>query len=96
MALLYQNEAGPRIRATISAIFIIGGLVTLAGLWWAERFGTVELALGALLMPGVLVGFALSRYTVGRIDRAHTRPAVLLVSALSSLVIILRVLSAQL
>jgi hypothetical protein len=94
MALLYQNEEGPRIRATISAIFTIGGVITLAGLWWADRFGLAELLLGMLLMPGVVVGFTISRYTIGWIDRARIKPAVLAVSALSALAVMLRALTA--
>jgi uncharacterized membrane protein YfcA len=93
MALLYQNEEGPRIRATISAIFTIGGLIALAGLWWAGRFGKTELLLGLLLMPGVLIGFTISRYTTGRIDREHMKPAILGISALSALVVMIRALS---
>jgi hypothetical protein len=96
MALLYQNEEGPRIRATISAIFTIGGVITLAGLWWADRFGLVELLLGLLLMPGVMVGFAVSRYTMAWIDRSRLKPAVLAISALSAFVVMLRSLSAYL
>jgi uncharacterized membrane protein YfcA len=94
MALLYQNEEGPRIRATISAIFTIGGVITLAGLRWADRFGLVELLLGIALMPGVVVGFALSRYTMGWIDRARMKPAVLAVSGLSAVAVMARALSA--
>lgn len=96
MALLYQNEAGPRIRATISAIFTMGGIVTLAGLWWAGRFDTVELLLGLLLMPGVVVGFAISGYTTALVDRAHIKPAVLAISVLSALLVMFRALSAHL
>ena len=92
MALVYQHEDGPQIRGTLSAIFTIGTLISLAGLWWAGRFGRDELMLGVLLMPGVLVGFALSRYTAAWLDRAHTRPAVLAVSALSAVVIGVRAL----
>jgi uncharacterized membrane protein YfcA len=95
MALVYQHEKGPRVRGTMSAIFIVGTLISVAGLWWAGRFGMVELLLGLILMPGVLVGFALSHYTAPRIDRAHTRPAILAVSALSAVVILLRALQLQ-
>jgi uncharacterized membrane protein YfcA len=95
MALLYQNEAGPRIRATISAIFTIGGLVTLSGLWWAGRFHIVELLLGLLLMPGVVAGFAISGYTTALVDRAHIKPAVLAISLLSALLVMLRALSSH-
>jgi uncharacterized membrane protein YfcA len=90
MALAYQGETGPKIRGTLSAIFTIGTVISIAGLWWAGRFGKVELILGLLLIPGVLVGFALSRYTAGRLDETHTRPAVLAISSLSALVIVLR------
>jgi uncharacterized membrane protein YfcA len=92
MALVYQHETGPKIRGTLSAIFTIGTVISVLGLWWAGRFGAVELQLGLLLMPAVFVGFLLSRYTVGRLDKAHTRPAVLAISAIAALAILLRVL----
>jgi uncharacterized membrane protein YfcA len=96
MALLYQNEDGPRIRATISAIFIIGGGVTLAGLWWAGRFHTRELMLGLILMPGTIAGFLISRYTAAKIDAEHVRPALLTASALCAAIVIFRSLAAGL
>jgi uncharacterized membrane protein YfcA len=92
LAILYQHETGPRIRGTLSAIFTVGTLISVAGLWWVGRFGVIELMLGLIMMPGVFVGFALSRYTAGRLDRAHTRPAVLAISALSAAVIAIRAL----
>jgi uncharacterized membrane protein YfcA len=92
MALVYQHESGPKIRGTLSAIFTIGTAISVLGLWWAGRFGAVELQLAVLLMPAVFVGFFLSRYTVGRLDKAHTRPAVLAISALAALAIVLRAL----
>lgn len=90
MALMYQNEEGPRIRATISAIFIIGGTVSIAGLWWAGRFHVTELLLGLILMPGAVAGFLISRYTAAKIDAAHVRPALLTASALCAVVVIVR------
>jgi hypothetical protein len=38
----------------------------------------------------VLVGFAVSRRVAGRLDRGHTRTAVLTVSAVTSLVVLVR------
>ena len=90
MALVYQHESGPRIRGTMSAIFTIGTVISMIGLWWAGRFGAVELMLGLLMMPAVVLGFLLSRFTAGRLDRAHTRPAVLAISTISALLIVLR------
>ncbi len=90
MAIIYQHEEGPTIRGTLSAIFTVGTLISIAGLWWADRFGAVELMLGVLLMPSVFVGFLLSRYTARRLDEAHTRPAVLAISLMAALTILLR------
>ena len=92
MALVYQHEKGPSVRGTMSAIFILGTIISITGLWWAGRFGMVELALGLILMPAVVVGFAISRRTAAWLDRRHTRPAILAVSTLSALVILARAL----
>jgi hypothetical protein len=90
LAMIYQHETGPKIRGTISAIFTIGTTISLFALWWVGRFGAVEVTLGLLLLPGVLLGFLLSQYTARRLDKAHTRPTVLVISALSAVVIVLR------
>ena len=90
LALVYQNEKGPRVRGTMSAIFVIGTMISIAGLRWAGKFGLTELVLGLALAPGVVVGFAISRYTAAWLDLRHTRPAILAVSALSAVVILIR------
>lgn len=90
MALVYQHESGPRIRGTLSAIFTVGASISLFGLWYVGRFGAVELTLGLLLLPAVVIGFALSQRTARRVDRAEVRPAVLMASALSALMIAIR------
>jgi uncharacterized protein len=92
MALVYQHERGPSVRGTMSSIFVAGTIIAIAGLWWAGRFGLVELALGAILTPAVMLGFAISRYTAVWLDRRHIRPAILAVSAASALVILARAL----
>ncbi len=92
MALVYQKEEGPKVRGTMSAIFIAGTLVSIAGLWWAGMFGRVELLLGLMMMPGIAIGFALSRYTARYIDGEYFRPALLVVSAASGVAILVRAL----
>lgn len=92
MALVYQHERGPNVRGTLSAIFVAGALISIGGLWWVGYFGVVELALGLLLMPAILVGFALSRFTATWVDHRRIRPAILAVSALSGVIILARAL----
>lgn len=90
MALVYQRESGPRIRGTLSALFMIGTVISLAGLWLGGQFGFPQLLLGALLVPGTLAGIALSQFAILRIDHRHTRTLVLGVSLVSAIIIILR------
>jgi uncharacterized protein len=90
MALVYQHDRGPSVRGTMSAIFILGTIISIAGLWWAGHFNRQQLLMGISLMPGILVGFTLSRHTAAWLDLRHTRPAILTVSALSAIVILLR------
>jgi hypothetical protein len=90
MALVYQHESGPRIRGTLSAFFVVGVAISLAGLAAVGRFGRAEVVLAALLLPGILAGFVASRHTARRLDRGYMRPAVLAVSAASAVAVIVK------
>jgi uncharacterized membrane protein YfcA len=97
MALVYQHEEAPKIRGTLNAMFTIGTPISLFGLWWAGLkpgaavgFGASELMLGLVLMPGVLLGFLLSRHTAARLDEKHTRPAILALASVTALVVVVR------
>jgi uncharacterized membrane protein YfcA len=96
MALVYQHETGPRMRGTLSAMFTIGTIVSVIGLWWAGKFGQAELVLGLLLLPAVVVGFGLSGILAGKLDEGHTRPAILILASLAALIILFRSLAAHL
>lgn len=88
MALVYQRETGPRIRGTLSAYFVVGVTISLIGLAMVGRFGWMEVALAAALIPGILTGFLVSRHTARALDRGYLRPAVLIVSAASAVLVI--------
>jgi uncharacterized membrane protein YfcA len=90
MALVYQHEEAPKIRGTLNTIFTLGTPISLFGLWWAGKFGRPEIIVGLLLMPAILCGFALSRYTAGRLPESSTRPAVLALSAATAIIVMIR------
>jgi uncharacterized membrane protein YfcA len=92
MGMVYQHETGPKIRGTLSAIFALGTFAAIAGLWWSGRFGVSELLLSLWLMPGILMGFFLSRFTTPYIDRAHTRAIVLGISGFAATAVLIRAL----
>jgi uncharacterized membrane protein YfcA len=90
MALVYQKQKGPTIRGTLSGIFIFGTIISIAALTIIRRFGFPEIKSTAILMPGVLLGFLLSNRSTKILDRGYIRPAVLITSAISGIVVILR------
>jgi len=92
IALLYQREPGPRLRGTLAAFFLMGVSLSLVGLRLAGRFGLAELELAGYLVPGILLGFLVSRRGARFLDRGYTRPAILIIAGLSSLVVIIRAL----
>ena len=90
LALLYQRASGARIRGTLSSVFLVGTIVSLIALGAVGRFGLEELGLTLLLLPGGAVGFFLSRRIARRLDRGHTRRAVLAVAAVAGGGVIVR------
>jgi uncharacterized membrane protein YfcA len=90
MAIVYQNAKGPRVRGTLSVFFVIGVLMSLTALLMVGRFGFVEISTALRILPGLLLGFVLSRRLATVLDRGHTRRAVLGFSAVGGIVLILR------
>jgi uncharacterized protein len=90
MALVYQRHSGPQLRATLAAYFVVGSVLSVALLSAGGEMGGTELRLAALLLPGVLGGFALSRLVARHLDRGRTRSAVLAFAALSATVLLVR------
>ena len=90
MALVYQNAEGPRLRATMSAFFWVGTLMSLTALRLVGRFGLEEVRLAALLLPSMMLGLAMSRLTASLVDRGYTRVGVLSVAGVTGVIVILR------
>lgn len=88
LALTYQDEHGPALRATLAFLYVVSSVLMLAVLHLAGRFGAEHAALGLLLVPGFILGWLLAAPLASRLDRGHTRIAVLAISAVSALVLI--------
>lgn len=93
MALIYQNQKGDHLRGTLSAIFAVGAIISMVCLAYVGEFTVNDVTLGVLLLPGVLLGFWISRYTKDLLNQQTTRPAVLGIAGLSALVILIRALA---
>jgi len=90
IAIVYQKQKGPRIRGTLSVIFVVGTIISIISLAVIGRFGWEEIKLAAVLIPGVLIGYMISHHTKKVLDRGFIRATVLILSALSGLVVILK------
>jgi uncharacterized membrane protein YfcA len=90
MALVYQSQRGARIRGTLSVIFAIGTVISMASLVIIGHFGLREIQAGLVLFPGIIIGFFISRHSARILDRGFIRLAILITSALSGLFVIFR------
>ena len=72
VALIYQRAPGKRLRGTLAAYFIVGTILSLAALAAVGRFGTNELRLSLVLIPGTVLGYLVSHRAAAFLDTGHT------------------------
>jgi uncharacterized protein len=90
IALLYQHEEGPRLRATLAASFLVSVVVSLAVLAISGAVAGWQLVLAAGTFPGLLGGLAVSTRVKGRVDGRWLRPSVLVFATVTALMAIAR------
>lgn len=90
MALAYQSAPPARFRATLAMQLLFGGLVSVAALALFGHYGGVELELAGLLLPGIAIGFGLSRFSVGWLTARTLRPAVLVLASAAGVLVLWR------
>ncbi len=90
LALLYQDQAAGRIRATLAILYTGATLIMLVMLFSFGEFGADDIRSGLLLVPGFLLGYWLAfRWTL-KVSRGRARVGVLLVSGVAAVALILR------
>lgn len=90
LALTLQRRSGPALRATMGAYFAIGSLITLPLIAAAGRLGLAEIAVGAALVPGALLGFLASGPLRSHVDAGRVRPLVLGLAGIAAVILIVR------
>jgi hypothetical protein len=90
VALLYQHESGPTLRATLPRYFLVGGGITMVTLVAVGKLGGSELLQALVLVPGMLVGLAGSSWLAGHVDRRTARPFVLVLSSVAAVSVLLK------
>ncbi len=90
IALLFQREAPPVMRATLSVFFFVGVLLSLGGLGLSGSLGRESWEVSLVLAPGVVVGMLVGRAVRDRIHRDAFRAGVLVVCTASALALLVR------
>ncbi len=91
MALVYQRETAQKLRATLAGFFLVGATFSLLTLAVSGGMSQHDFALGALMLPGYVIGMIANRWASRFLDKGYSRVAVLTFSALSSIVLLLEV-----
>jgi uncharacterized membrane protein YfcA len=88
MALLYRDESGPTIRATLSAVFTVGLITTIVIRAIGGEITGDDLTIAALLLPAQVVGFLASFRLRRFVDGTGLRRVILVVSAISAIALL--------
>lgn len=90
IALLYQHQEGPVLRATLAVVFALGTLVSITAQAIAGVVAGWHLVLAAALVPGTLAGLVASGPIARRVDAGRVRPLVLAFATAASVATIVR------
>ncbi|SDO97970.1 hypothetical protein SAMN04489867_1088 [Pedococcus dokdonensis] len=89
-ALVLQHERPTRVRATLSAFFLVGALMAVTGLAIAGEFTRDQLVAGLVWVPFIGIGYAVAAPARARLDRERLRKAVLVFCVVASVSVIVR------
>lgn len=93
MALLYQRSAGPRLRGTLGGYFAVGVSLSVLALALVGRYRLDEVMLTLFLIPAMVLGFVIAAPVRHLLPDRAVRPLVLVLSALSGLIVLVRAIS---
>jgi uncharacterized membrane protein YfcA len=84
MALTYQHIDATVMRATISAFFTVGAIMSAIALTAAGEIGRRQLELAALIAPAIVAGLVTARLAKERLTGPLIRPVLLGVSTFAA------------
>jgi uncharacterized protein len=90
IALLYRDQRGPTVRATLGVIFTIGIVINLIVLTVTGILDRDDIITAAMLTPATALGFAGSSFLHTRVEGNILRTGILVVAATSAVALLLR------
>jgi len=88
VALLYQREHGPRVRATLSLFLFAGNSLAIAALAVAGRMPASDIEAGLIFLACAGVGLAAAARFRRFIDAGRIRAALLVIASASAMILI--------
>lgn len=90
MALVYKDGDPQVMRATIAGFFSIGAVISVIGLILSGEVGRHEVALTAVILPGVLAGLPISKRLGPYLPAERMRPLILAICSFSAILLAAR------
>lgn len=90
LALAYQHKAGPTLRSTVAACFLVGEVISLIVLGVSGEIGLGTLSVTAALLPFLALGSFASKFVHHRLDGPVLRYLVLSFAIISGIAVILQ------
>lgn len=84
MALVYQHSDPAAMRASLSAFFAVGSVMSIFALSLAGEIGWRQIELTLFLLPSIAAGTVCARLLRHRLDPAVVRPVVLVVCTVAA------------
>jgi uncharacterized protein len=88
MALTYQRSDPATMRATVSAFFSIGSLLSIVTLWLAGQIGLRQLQLTLMILPAVALGVVTARLVKDHLRAETIRPALLIICTVAAVALL--------
>src|SRR5699024_2292900 len=90
LAVAYQHKAGPTLRSTVAACFLVGEVISLIVLGVSGEIGLGTLSVTAALLPFLALGSFASKFVHHRLDGPVLRYLVLSFAIISGIAVILQ------
>ena len=90
VALVYQDEPGGKLRATLAGYFIVLAILSVISVVAVGKFGVWEIKHALLMIPGMMLGYLLSNRIIKFLTQQQIRTGILLLSAVSGAIVIFK------
>ena len=88
LALLYRNESGATLRASMATIFVVGLLITFGARLSSGHITIQDAIIGVCFMPPALLGLRMSSSFLSFVEGPILRWAILIIAGSASLMLI--------